>query len=69
MKKRITRQIDAGPDTGQRVWLDQYGHWTKDEKLAFEFDEDEAAKRIKRIPHAETIDKQENRNHADASKE
>jgi hypothetical protein len=51
--KRITRTVH-GSDS--RVWLDQFGHWTHDEELAFEFDDAEAAKRLKRIPHAEAID-------------
>lgn len=51
--KRITRVTHAGVNVGERVWLDQFGHWTRDEAQAFAFDDDEAAKRVRRIPHAE----------------
>lgn len=53
--KRITRTI-PGDESGARVWLDQYGHWTRDETRAFEFPDAEANERIKRIPHAVTAD-------------
>lgn len=54
--KRITRTIPAGPDKGQRVWLNQFGSWTKDEGQAYVFDDVDAAKRIKRLPNATTED-------------
>jgi hypothetical protein len=68
--KRITRVTHAGHDKGARVWLDQFGHWTRDESLAFEFSDDEANRRVKRIPHAELDDKKQQENvDADAPKE
>lgn len=51
--KRITRTTNQA---GNRVWLDQFGHWTPTERFAFEFDEEEAVRRAKRIPHAEVVD-------------
>jgi hypothetical protein len=57
--KRITRLINAGPDEGERVWLDQFGHWTRDSALAFAFEDDEASRRIKRLMHATTEDVEE----------
>jgi hypothetical protein len=54
--KRITRLIRAGDEAGARVWLDGNGSWTKDPDQAFEFEDAEAEKRLKRLPHAETED-------------
>jgi hypothetical protein len=54
--KRISRITHAGAEKGTRVWLDQWGHWTRDEALAHSFPDDEANKRIKRIPHATVED-------------
>ncbi len=51
--KRITRVTRAGSNVGERVWLDANGHWTRDVAQAGEFDDDEASKRVRRIPHAE----------------
>jgi hypothetical protein len=69
--KRITRTIrNLTREEPERVWLDQYGHWTKDEALAFEFSDDEASRRIKRIPHATLDEKKQQENvDADAPKE
>jgi hypothetical protein len=51
--KRITRTTRAGTNVGERVWLDASGHWTRDVAQAFAFEDDEASKRVRRIPHAE----------------
>lgn len=53
--KRITRLIHGGSGRGERVWLNQFGGWTKDEGQAFVFDDAEASKRVKRLSHA-TLD-------------
>jgi hypothetical protein len=54
--KRITRNIRNGQE---QVWLNQDGHWTNKPEEAFEFEDADASKRLKRIPHAtlEDIDK------------
>lgn len=54
--KRITRLINAGPDRDTRVWLNQFGSWTKDEGQAFVFDDVDAEKRLKRLSHASLTD-------------
>lgn len=54
--KRITRLINAGPDKGTRVWLNQFGSWTTDEGQAFVFDNIDAEKRVKRLQHASIED-------------
>lgn len=54
--KRITRLINAGPDKGSRVWLNQFGSWTADEGQAFVFDDADATKRLKRLPNASLTD-------------
>lgn len=54
--KRITRLINAGPDKSTRVWLNQFGSWTKDEGHAFVFDDVDAEKRLRRLPHAALTD-------------
>lgn len=54
--KRITRKINAGPDKGKRVWLNQFGSWTLDEGQAFVFDDVDAERRVKRLQHASIED-------------
>jgi hypothetical protein len=52
--KRITRTYnDHVTHRPERVWLDQTGHWTHDKALVGEFEDYEASRRVRRIPHAE----------------
>lgn len=56
--KRITRTItqrnyERGEDVSVTFYLDQNGHWTRDQALAGAFEDAEAEQRVRRIPHAE----------------
>lgn len=51
--KYITRLTNL---TNSRVWLTQDGRWTLDNGQAYAFDDDEAARRLKRLPKASAFD-------------
>lgn len=53
--KRITRTMRTSRHSGveERVWLDKDGHWTRNVEHAGEFEDDDASRRVRRIPHAE----------------
>lgn len=52
MLKIITRVLAKGTDNERHFYLDQDGKWIRNAEFAFQFEEAEANKRVRRIPHA-----------------